>query len=914
MKRNIKLLMLAVLLVNTGVFQCLPAFSEKALVINEIMGSNSLDMDEDGDSPDWIEIYNASDNMVSLKDFWLSDTSEKLNKWKFPEVEIEPGKYFLVFASGKNRSDPEKPLHTNFRLSEKDEGVYLSDDKGIIVDFVSVERFPRDISCGVEKATGKMVYFSEATPGKENNSQAFSPIVKYSLPGGFYPAPVEVELSADEGEDVIYYTTDGSTPTTASKRYSEPIGVEKNATIRAISLSKGRLISPPSGQAYFIGLEASGIPVLAVATEKEKLWDSDSGLLRDICYTEYMLRDSLRVHVSYFDDKGDMKFSQDALMGVVGASSREIMMRPLKFSASREVDAFNSSFKSKFMAKEIDDYQHFQIRNNNQDGIRYLSDPECMPTMGMRNALFSELVRGQDGIEIRHDDGPVLFFVNGENLGMMNIGEKRDNTGISENNPGVKTRDVDLVIVRNDMGLRVERHELGAGEVFIRNDGKVVYKGYFEDGTVEYEEISESAKKSGSTKGVDDFIALDPTDPAQLDPKTFIASMAAHIIVCNTDFGMNNIAFWRHSPKGESPGPFRVYSYDFDSIFGLDKWREDYDTLLIYSEITKLFPEFVSKREYRDALIRKIDEFLNFVFIPEKAFPVIDKLEKRMDPWIDYHLDLWAEGEMDKERWQKNIENMKKFITVRPKYVRMHIQDFFGVQGYKEIEFSVTPNEKGRLYVDTGVFQIPVEGKGNYANIPMTIYASPSKGYRFSHFEINGAHIESERYTFDPEEGMTVEAVFEEDLLSPAADIVINEVVRSGKLKLLDEDGERQDWLELYNTTDETISLEGMYLSDNASKLTKWSFPKVFIGPKSFLIIFASGKNRRVPGENLHTSFKLSKEEVLLVAGDGKDIIHRITLEEILRMTKNSAGGCFPDGSSVFKIFKSATPGTTNSR
>lgn len=762
--------------------------------------------------------------------------------------------------------------------------------------------------------TGELAYFPEAGPGRKNSSAALSPVVRCSIRGGFYSSAVDVELYTESDDTEIYYTLDGSLPTVASNVYSRKIKVDTNTTIRAISLRKGHLPSPPTGQSYFIDFDNKGIAVLAVAVSDDKLWDPDHGIFRDISHSELIERDTIHVHVSYFDGTGKTLISQDAFMGVVGASSREIMMRPFKISANTEADPFNRNFKYDLFGLGIDEYRHFQLRNNNQDGTRYLLDPESRPTMGMRNALFSEVVHGEEGIQIRYDAGPVLVFINGKNYGMMNIGEKRDNIGISENHPWVKSKDVDMVIVRNDMGLRVERDKLGEGAVFIRHDAQVLFKGYFEDGAVEYEEMSESALRSGSTAAVDDFIALDPKDNTQLDPESFIASMAAHIIAGNTDFGMNNIAFWRSSPVGETPSPFYTYSFDFDAMFGLYIDQHDMDTFVVYSHDTRMFPVFLEKEEHRTAFIRKIDEFLNGPFDPENALPIVDKLEKKMEPWIEYHLEMWADGLLDREGWRRNVDHLRNFISVRPRFVRLFAGDFFGFQGHSEMIFSVTPEQAGAIYLDTGIFRTPLEGKGIHANLPMKIFADPVKGYKFSHFLVDGARVDDKTHTFDPRDGMEISAVFVDDRGSPAAEIVINEVVRSGFHKMEDEDGERQDWVELYNTTERAIDLTGMHLTDDDKRLAKWSFPQMSIGPGEFLVVVASGKDRNDTAGYLHTNFKISEEPVLIVDADGETVIDYMPVSETASIPKNSSGIRYPDGSSIFGVSTVSTPGQPNVR
>ena len=88
---------------------------------------------------------------------------------------------------------------------------------------------------------------------------------------------------------------------------------------------------------------------------------------------------------------------------------------------------------------------------------------------------------------------------------------------------------------------------------------------------------------------------------------------------------------------------------------------------------------------------------------------------------------------------------------------------------------------------------------------------------------------------------------------------------------LLDEEGNAEDWLEIANATDTTVNLGGWHLTDQATLSTLWEFPTTNLGPGKFLVVFASGKDRRVPGRPLHTDFKLSAsgEYLALVKPDG---------------------------------------------
>ena len=93
--------------------------------ISEFLASNSEGLaDEDGEASDWIEIHVPDGASLSLAGYTLTDDQENLTQWAFPDVTVEGGGYLIVFASGKDRSDPEQELHANFRLDNA--GEYLA--------------------------------------------------------------------------------------------------------------------------------------------------------------------------------------------------------------------------------------------------------------------------------------------------------------------------------------------------------------------------------------------------------------------------------------------------------------------------------------------------------------------------------------------------------------------------------------------------------------------------------------------------------------------------------------------------------------------------------------------------------------------------------------------------------------------
>ncbi|NWK57540.1 CotH kinase family protein [Verrucomicrobiaceae bacterium N1E253] len=91
-----------------------------------------------------------------------------------------------------------------------------------------------------------------------------------------------------------------------------------------------------------------------------------------------------------------------------------------------------------------------------------------------------------------------------------------------------------------------------------------------------------------------------------------------------------------------------------------------------------------------------------------------------------------------------------------------------------------------------------------------------------------------------------------------------------------DEDGDRSDWIEIHNDGSQVLDLAGWHLTDESSDLVKWRFPSVQLDAGASLLVWASSKDRRVSGSELHTNFKLSKggEYLALVAPDGASVEH----------------------------------------
>ena len=151
------------------------------VVINEIVARNEMLLeDQDGDLADWIELYNTGPDAANLAGYFLTDEHANLERWEFDSVSIPSDGYLIVFASGKNRSDPGSELHSNFKLANEGEYVALIAPDGTTVIDEYAPAFPAigaDISYGLSPDREQRGVLASATPGAPNAPIAVLPEV-----------------------------------------------------------------------------------------------------------------------------------------------------------------------------------------------------------------------------------------------------------------------------------------------------------------------------------------------------------------------------------------------------------------------------------------------------------------------------------------------------------------------------------------------------------------------------------------------------------------------------------------------------------------------------------------------------------------------------------------------------------------
>ena len=141
--------------------------SNKELCINEYMSSNKRSYsDSTGKYNDFVELYNNSDNDISVHNIYLTDDEANLTKYKLPDVTIKKKDYLLVYLSDESKVI-DNEIFASFKLGVDDKYLIISNGKDII-EKIELVSLIDNVSYG--KVDGKWYYFTKPTPGGENNT------------------------------------------------------------------------------------------------------------------------------------------------------------------------------------------------------------------------------------------------------------------------------------------------------------------------------------------------------------------------------------------------------------------------------------------------------------------------------------------------------------------------------------------------------------------------------------------------------------------------------------------------------------------------------------------------------------------------------------------------------------------------
>ena len=181
------------------------------VVINEFLASNLITApDQGGDYGDWIELYNPTENSVSLSGYYLSDDIDNLNKWEFPQDDslfnLPADGYVILWADG----EPEQGLnHVSFNLDKNGEEIVITAPDGqTIIDQKTFGYQWTDISMGRDSLDNNIwSYFISPTIRSENGvgNQGITETPTIFPWGGHFDQPQSISITNSDNSQSIHY-------------------------------------------------------------------------------------------------------------------------------------------------------------------------------------------------------------------------------------------------------------------------------------------------------------------------------------------------------------------------------------------------------------------------------------------------------------------------------------------------------------------------------------------------------------------------------------------------------------------------------------------------------------------------------------------------------------------------------------
>ncbi|PIQ08924.1 MAG: hypothetical protein COW71_09155 [Ignavibacteriales bacterium CG18_big_fil_WC_8_21_14_2_50_31_20] len=393
---------------------------------------------------------------------------------------------------------------------------------------------------------------------------------------------------------------------------------------------------------------------------------------------------------------------------------------------------------------------------------------------------------------------------------------------------------------------------------------------------------------------------------------------------------------------------FHWIPYDYDNTFGIDWFDVDWANANPYSYpkanngSRPLSDKIMQNAQYRN-LYSHFIEFINSTVLLDSEFDRnIDRLHTMITPFVEadnyrtrdyqftvnqFHRSYTSSGfnELHVKRGIKefiklraaSLPNMISYLNADPLAYKINYEPKFPSADdtiYVFVSaFSHVGIENVRIVFNNGNLSIaelypmtfsPIAGTKIVEESDRWIGIIPPLGENgFGSFQIQVVDSNSAQSTFPRNGSIYISAPQLTD-----NQIVINEILAKNDSLNQDLSGQYEDWLELYNSANETIDLSGLFLTDNMSNLPKWQFPSgTLIEPNSYLIIWC---DEDASQQGIHSNFKLSAdgEFVAIIDKDEKTIIDSITFPQ---QSANISFGRFPNGEDNW-IFMNPSPEAKN--
>lgn len=387
---------------------CNGMISRGALAIWEVMTYNDWYLAQStGECYDWVELRNISNETIRLSDYSISDDIDSPELHTLPDKTLAPGEYITIILSGDESLSSARYDHAAFSLNAAEDQLFLFDKDGNLLDYVFLKDIPVQSSYGRSDNNGGFFYMNP-TPGSANADgyRLISAKPTSDITAGVYTSDTGFIVPL-EAEGNIYYTLDGSDPSTHSLVYEGPVQIDETSVLRAISVEDGKMTSDIY-TATFIIQESHSIPVVSLVTDPANLWGS-TGIYKS---GDMDIKEETRfANVSYLGEDGS--FSMDCRINLHGATS-VVAFSKKSFTVSF-LDVCDGALDyDVFEDGEVTRFRSLILRASHEDSF----------STHMRDTLMGYIASQSSDAMLSQKYKYVALYLNGEYWGLYAIRER----------------------------------------------------------------------------------------------------------------------------------------------------------------------------------------------------------------------------------------------------------------------------------------------------------------------------------------------------------------------------------------------------------------------------------------------------------------------------------------------------------